>query len=73
MVVTGDRWPLLSEIYLCGSDERRAMTAARLRLALVLAVVAMCSMNLDVFFIIFGVCCTTMYEDDRSDVSLKKV
>ena len=40
------------------------MTAARLRLASVLVVVTRLSMNLDVIFIIFGVRCTNMIEDE---------
>ena len=40
------------------------MTAARLRLASVLVVVARWSTNLDVIFIIFSVRCTIMIEDE---------
>ena len=46
------------------SGDGGAMTAARLRLASVLVVVARWSMNLDVIFIIFGVRCTTMIKDE---------
>ncbi|EMS50408.1 hypothetical protein TRIUR3_20169 [Triticum urartu] len=46
------------------SGEGGAMTAARLRLASVLVVVARCSMNLDVVFIISGVRCTAIIEDE---------
>ena len=41
----------------------RVMTAARLRLASVLVVVARWSTDLDVIFIIFGIRCTAMIED----------
>ena len=47
-----------------GSGEGGAMTAARLQLTSVLIVVARWSMNLDVFFIISGVRCTIMIEDE---------
>ena len=47
-----------------GSDEGAAMTAARLRLASVLVVVARWSKNLDVIFIISGVHCIAMIEDE---------
>ena len=47
-----------------GSGEGGAMTAARLRLASVLVVVARWSTDLDVIFIICSVCCTTMIEDE---------
>ena len=47
-----------------GFGEGGAMTAARLRLTLVLVVVARWSMNLDVIFIISGIRCTTMIEDE---------
>ena len=40
------------------------MTAARLRLASVLVVVARRSMDLDVIFIISSVRCTTMIKDE---------
>ena len=46
------------------SDDGGAMTAARLRLASVLVVVARWSTNLDVIFIIFGIRCTAMIEDE---------
>ena len=46
------------------SGEGGAMTAARLRLASVLVVVARWSMDLDVIFIISGVCCIAMIEDE---------
>ena len=46
------------------SGDGGAMTAARLRLASVLVVVARWSMNLDVIFIISGVRCTAMIEDE---------
>ena len=42
------------------SSDGGAITAARLRLALVLVVVARWSMDLDVIFIIFGIRCTAM-------------
>ena len=45
------------------SDDGGAMTAARLRLASVLVVVARWSTDLDVIFIISSVCCT-MVEDE---------
>ena len=47
-----------------GSGEGGAMTAARLRLASVLVVVARWSTDLDVIFIISSVRCTTMIEDE---------
>ena len=47
-----------------GSSDGGAMTAARLRLASVLVVVARWSMNLDVIFIISGVHCTAVIEDE---------
>ena len=47
-----------------GSDDGGAMTAARLWLASVLVIVARWSMNLDVIFIIFGIRCTAMMEDE---------
>ena len=47
-----------------GSSEGGAMTAARLRLASVLVVVARCSTDLDVIFIISSFRCTTMIEDE---------
>jgi hypothetical protein len=40
------------------------MMAARLWLAFVLVVVARWSTDLDVIFIIFGVCCTAITEDE---------
>ena len=40
------------------------MTAARLRLASVLVVVARWSTNLDAIFIIFGIRCTIMIEGE---------
>ena len=46
------------------SDDGGAMTAARLRLASVLVVIARWSMDLDVIFIISGVRCTVMIEDE---------
>ena len=46
------------------SDDGGAMTAARLRLASVLVVVARCSMNPDVIFIISSVRCTAIIEDE---------
>ena len=46
------------------SGEEGAMTAARLRLASVLVVVARWSMDRDVIFIISGVRCTVMIEDE---------
>ena len=46
-----------------GSDEEGAMTAARLRLAPVLVVVARWSTDLDVFFT-SGVLCTTLTIDE---------
>ncbi|EMS47599.1 hypothetical protein TRIUR3_32599 [Triticum urartu] len=46
------------------SGKGGAMTVARLRLASVIVVVARWSMNLDVIFIISGVRCTTMIEDE---------
>ena len=46
-----------------GSGDGGAMTAARLRLASVLVVVARWSMILDVIFI-SGIHCTTMIEDE---------
>ena len=46
------------------SGDGGAMTAARLRLASVLVVVARWSTDLDVIFIIFSVRCTTMIEDE---------
>ena len=50
---------------LSGFGERGAMIAARLRLALVLVVVARWSMNLDVIFIIYyGVRCTVMIKGE---------
>ena len=54
---------LLQQI-LPGSDEEGAMTAARLRLASVLVVVARWSTNLDVIFIISGIRCTAIIEDE---------
>ena len=47
-----------------GSVEGGAMTAARLRLASVLVVIARWSTNLDVIFIICSIHCTTMIEDE---------
>ena len=47
-----------------GSGDGGAMTAARLRLALVLVLVARWSTDLDVIFIIFCVRCTSMIEDE---------
>ena len=47
-----------------GSGDGGAMTAARLRLASVLVVIARWFMNLDVIFIISGVHCTVMIEDE---------
>jgi hypothetical protein len=47
-----------------GSSEGEAMTAARLRLASVLVVVARWSTDLDVIFIISSVRCTTIIEDE---------
>ena len=46
------------------SGEGGAMTAALLRIVLVLVVVARWSMNLDVIFIISGIHCTAMIEDE---------
>ena len=46
------------------SGEGGAMTAAHLRLASVLVVVARCSMNPDVIFIISSVRCTAIIEDE---------
>ena len=46
-----------------GSDDGGAMTAARLRLASVLVVVARWSTNLDVIFI-SSIRCTAMIEDE---------
>lgn len=46
-----------------GSGDRGAMTAARLRLASVLVVVARWFTNLDVIFI-SGIRCTVMIEDE---------
>ena len=46
------------------SGEAGAMTAARLRLASVLVVVPRWSMNLDVVFVISGVRCTAIIEDE---------
>ena len=40
------------------------MTAARLRLASVLVAVARWSTDMDAIFIIYGVCCTAMIEDE---------
>ena len=47
-----------------GSGDGGAMTAARLRLASVLVVVARWSTDLGVIFIISGVRCTAMIEDE---------
>ena len=47
-----------------GSGDGGAMTAARLRLASVLVVVARWSTDLDVIFIISGIRCTAMIEDE---------
>ena len=47
-----------------GSAEGEAMTAAHLRVASVLVVVVRLSINLDVIFIISGVHCTAMIEDE---------
>ena len=47
-----------------GPGEGGAMTAARLRLALVLVVVARWSTDQDVIFIIYGVCCTAMIGEE---------
>ena len=47
-----------------GSGEGGAMTAARLRLTSVLAIVARWSMNLDVIFTSSGVKCIVMIEDE---------
>ena len=47
-----------------GSGDEGAMTAARLRLASVLVVIARWSTDLDVIFIISSVRCTTMFEDE---------
>ena len=47
-----------------GSGDGGAMTAARLRLASVLVVVARWSTDLDVIFIISSVRCTTIIEDE---------
>ena len=47
-----------------GSDEGGAMTAARLRPASVLVVVARWSTDLDVIFIISSVRCTTMIKNE---------
>ena len=47
-----------------GSGDGGAMTAARLRLASVLVVVARWSMDLDIIFIISGIHCTAMIEDE---------
>ena len=46
------------------SGDEGAMAAARLRLASVLVVVARWSMDLDVIFIISGIRCTAMIEDE---------
>ena len=46
------------------SGDGGAMTAARLRLAPVLVVVAMWSTDLNVIFIISGICCTIMIDDE---------
>jgi hypothetical protein len=46
------------------SDDGEAMTAAHLRLASVLVVAAMWSMNLHVIFIISDVRCTAIIEDE---------
>lgn len=46
------------------SNKGGAMTAAQLRLALVLVVIARWSSNLDVIFIISSFRCTTMIEDE---------
>ena len=46
------------------SGDGGAMTAARLRLASVLVVVARWSMDLDIIFFIFGVRCIAMIEDE---------
>ena len=46
------------------SGDGGAMTAARLRLASVLVVVVRWSMDLDVIFIISGIRCTAMIEDE---------
>ena len=48
------------------------MTAARLRLASVLVIVARWSTNMDVFFIISGVCCIAMMKNNRLEVFLQK-
>ena len=47
-----------------GSNEGRAMTAARLRLASMLVAVARWSTDLDAIFIISSVRCTTMIKDE---------
>lgn len=47
-----------------GFSKGGAMTAARLRLASVLVVVARWSMNLDIIFTISGVRCIAMFEDE---------
>ena len=49
---------------LSGSSEGGAMTAVRLRLASVLVVVDRRSTDLDVIFIISGVRCTAIFEDE---------
>ena len=54
---------LLQQV-LPGSSERGAMTAAHLRLASVFVVVARWSTDLDVMFIISGVHCFVMIEDE---------
>ena len=54
----------LAQQGLPGSGEGGAMMAARLRLAPVLVVIARWSTNLDVIFIISGVRCTAMIEDE---------
>ena len=46
------------------SDEGGVMTAARLRLVSVIVVVARWSTDLDVIFIIFGIRCTAMTQDE---------
>ena len=51
-------------ILLPGSGEGGAMTAARLRLASVLVIVARWSTDLDVIFIISGVHCTATIENE---------
>jgi hypothetical protein len=54
---------LLQQV-LSGSGDGGAMTATRLLLASVLVVIARWSMDLDVIFIISGVRCAAMIEDE---------